>query len=517
MAPAVAHADGRVLVATTDGARPSEAHRVAEPAPGLTVWSLRAQGDAGAYARRLARRPGVVAAQPDHRLRAVQTGAPGTCAVVRPERVDTAVPRVTNALEVSAPTTRPIAILDTGVAADTPELAGRVVSPVSVVGGGGGDDRDGHGTQVAGIAAAAPGMMRGVSPTSPVMPVKVFEANGSGTAQGLVQGIQAAVEAGAGVVNISGAAPLKDAAPQDVSVVRLAITAAYARGAIVVAAVGNDGSADPYVPASLPHVLTVGSGTALGGRDSFSNTGVWLDLMAPGSSLVAPMPPSLCATGFGPANGTSYSAPAVAGAAALVQQLRPELSQQQVFDVLRSTAADVQPAGHDAATGFGAVDVAAAVRAPAPPAESREVDDDPFWVRGPFAAGHPVLLRTARRTVLRGRLSSAKDLVDVYRVHARRGDALRARVRGAKTALLDVSIWRSRAGDFDITQGVERHLLSGSPGLSEAPRAGVLVRRTGTYLVAVATAELPDPVEDPDATAPPVEEPYRLAVTRHRR
>ena len=519
LAPAGAGAGERVLVATSDGARPSGAHRVAELAPGLVVWSARVPRDdrAAPYARRLTGRAGVVAAQPNHRLRAAQTGAPGTCSVTRPEGVDMAVPRVSNALGVSTPSTRPIAILDTGISPDTPELAGRVVSPASVVGGSGADDRDGHGTQVAGIAAAAPGAMQGISPTSPVMPVKIFEANGETTAQALVSGIEAALDAGAGVINISGAAPAKDATPADVSVVQLAITAAYARGALVVVAAGNDGSAEPYVPGNLPHVLTVGSGTALGGRESFSNTGAWIDVVAVGSNINAPMPPSLCSTGFGPANGTSYSAPVVSGAAALVQALRPELSQQQLFDLLRSSAQDIQPAGHDTGSGFGAIDVGVAATAPSPEIESAEVDDDPFWVRGAFAPGHPVLLRRARLAFLGGRLSSAKDLSDVYRVFARRGERLRARISGAPGALLDVSIWDSGTGDFDITRGVERHLIGDSLGFSRVTRAGVRVRRTGTYFVVAGTAELPDPLEDPDADAPRPDEPYRLKIVRRRR
>src|SRR6185369_17296962 len=101
---------------------------------------------------------------------------PGLCATVAPTEVDRTIPNGTNVATTSMVATAPVAILDTGVAGDSPELAGRLVSPYNALDGGAdANDLDGHGTQVAGIAAgAAPGLFRGVSQKSPIMPVKIF-------------------------------------------------------------------------------------------------------------------------------------------------------------------------------------------------------------------------------------------------------------------------------------------------------------------------------------------------------
>src|SRR3954452_17703096 len=119
----------------------------------------------------------------DRPFRLQPQGQAGFC-VPSPGNGD-AVAAAVNALGVSVPQTKPIAILDTGVDASVPELAGRVLPQVDALGGGPAGDPDGHGTQVAAIAAGTPGQMRGVSPTSPILPVRIFDASG-GTSVGAV-------------------------------------------------------------------------------------------------------------------------------------------------------------------------------------------------------------------------------------------------------------------------------------------------------------------------------------------
>lgn len=525
-APAAAsRPPAHVLVAVARAsAAPAGALRVGPLAPGAVAYAARVpRGQSAArYAAWLRGRPGVLAAQPDQRLRATQAQSPGFCATAPPEQVVTTIPAALSAQDVSAPTTKPIAILDTGVSAAVPELAGRIVNPFNALNGSAdADDADGHGTQVAGAAAGAPGLVAGASPTSPVMPIKIFQANGSGTAQALVKGIERAVATGAGVIDISGAGPQEDATKADTGVVRLAIASAFARGVLVVVAAGNDGTNKPYVPGDLPHTLTVGSGTRDGGRDAFSNNGPWVDVVGPGQGLTLPMPASVCSTGYGPASGTSFSAPAVAGAAALVQALRPGLPAQQLFDLLRGSARDMATAGRDDDTGYGLVDVAAAVRAPLPKkADQGELDDDVVWVTAGFARLHPVLLRSTRTAKVSARVSSAKDPVDVYRVHGVRGKAITATATGTPGALLDVSIWDRTTGGFDISGGVDKHLLASTNGYTRSPVVSLRVKRTGTYFVSVDTADVPDP-QDEGTTSPAdsaeaarPDEPYTLTVSR---
>jgi subtilisin family serine protease len=422
-----------------------------------------------------------------------------------------------NALSVSAPDTAPIAILDTGVSGAVPEIGGRIVGAFDALAATeNADDLDGHGTEVAGIAAGAPGLVQGVSPTSPVMPVRIFNRLGESSAQALVAGIRWAIARGAAVINISSAAPQADASAADIESLTRATTDAFNKGILVVASAGNDGTTKANLPAALPHVLAVGASDLAGTRAAFSNTGPWIDLVAPATSLVAPMPAAFCASGYGVANGTSFAAPAVSGAAALLAKLRPELTPQQRFDVLRTSAHDVAPSGRDDETGFGLLDVGAAMVAKAPvPESSREVDDDPYYVRGANASGHPVLLAKARTATLTGQVSPAKDPSDVYRVRLRKGDRFvaSAKVTG-QDSVVSLALWKPAVGDFDISNGVTKQQIVSSGGFSSTPELKMRVTKGGTYYVSV---EAPDPVdsENPEAVVP-ASEPYRLTISRQK-
>ena len=140
-----------------------------------------------------------------------------------------------------------------------------------------------------------------------------------------------------------------------------AITAAFAKGTITIVSSGNEGKGDPAVPGKLERVINVGSSSVEGTRDTFSNYGPWVDLVAPGASLILPAPKGVCESGYGTANGTSFAAPAVAGAAALIKSLRPSLDTQQMYDLLRmySTKGSGE---RDNDLGFGLLSVEAGCR-----------------------------------------------------------------------------------------------------------------------------------------------------------
>ena len=298
-------------------------------------------------------------------------------------------------------------------------------------------------------------------------------------------------------------------------VVELAIDNAYGRGVLVAVSAGNDGTNKPYVPGNLGHTLTVGGGTDAGGRSTFSNTGPWIDLVAPADGLNPPMPPNVCNTGYGPANGTSFASPSVAGAAVLVRALRPELTTQEIYDILRTSAKDIAPDGRDDDTGFGVLDVENAVAMVPPKSEKGELDDDVFWLKGAFAAKHPVLLRKSRVVRKSGTLSAAKDSTDVWPVHVRKNQTVTARVTGSSTGLLDVGIYDPRTGNFDITRGRETHLLAATAGFSSGPETSVTVDRTGTYYVAVDTVEPGDiEIDGEDAAKVKDSEPYKLTISK---
>ena len=275
-----------------------------------------------------------------------------------------------------------LVVIDTGVAPH-PRLAGRLSGLGDVLAGGDGlDDCDGHGTAVAGLIGAAPdpgdGLV-GVAPGARILALRQFSptvagADGqpAGDLPSLATALRQAVDAGATVVNVSGAVCLPASAAAAGSPVRAALRAAAAADVVVVAAAGNTGSggctSDGPDLLSLPgwygdDVLTVG---AVGPDDrpaEFTVRGPWVDVAAPGTDVR-----SLTVDGGtgAPLDGTSFAAPLVAGLVALIRERRPDLDAREVIGRITATARR-PPAGRDDAVGAGVVDVVAALTTEATP------------------------------------------------------------------------------------------------------------------------------------------------------
>lgn len=206
-----------------------------------------------------------------------------------------------------------IAIVDTGIDRAQPDLAGSLVGGIDLVHQDGDpQDDNGHGTHCAGIAAAAAGNgfgMAGVAPGAPLMPVKVLDAQGEGYSSTVAQGIAWAVDHGASVIALSLGLGARSEVLAD------ALRYAEARGAVVVAAAGNEGLSSPTYPAAYETVLAVGATDSLDRRCWFSNHGAWVALAAPGDEIWSTLPGGA----FGPMSGTSMAAPHAAGVAAWVR------------------------------------------------------------------------------------------------------------------------------------------------------------------------------------------------------
>ncbi|PZG05785.1 type VII secretion-associated serine protease mycosin [Micromonospora craterilacus] len=246
-----------------------------------------------------------------------------------------------------------VAVVDSGVDRRHPQLADRVLTGTDLLDPGGDGSRDcvGHGTGVASIIAAAPRdgiAFRGLAPNARILPVRVSEqqvvdGRGSGRTvgpDGFARAIRWAVDNGADVVNLS------VVLYADHPAVRAAVAYAVARDVVVVAAAGNlHGSGDPRpYPAAYDGVLGVGAVGADGTRAAFSQTGSYLDLVAPGTDVLIAAP----GQGHQRAEGTSYAAPFVAATAALLRQYRPELTAEEVATRIVATT-DPAPDG-----GYGA-------------------------------------------------------------------------------------------------------------------------------------------------------------------
>jgi subtilisin family serine protease len=498
-APSVASAatPGVLATAASRAALPGDPSFVTELAPGLRVYALPtpAGTTADAYADQLGKRSGVFATQVDHQMHAA--GLAQACADVPDANQSQALVNAVGAAAIVAPeTTKPIAILDTGVDPNTSELRGRVLQGFNAATGSSDtSDIDGHGTEVAAVAAAKAGRFQGISPTSPILPIAIYNRSSETTAAWVVRGIQEAAARGAAVINLSSSNPSADVDPKDAAVLDQAITAAFAKGTITVVSAGNEGKNDPAIPGSLTRVLTVGSASADGTRDAFSNFGPWIDVVSPGASMILPAPGDVCTTGYGVASGTSFSAPAVAGAAALIWSQRPGLNAQQLFDVLRMGAVkDLYQGGRDDDSGFGLLDVATGISSGAPIKQPGEVDDDVFWLKQ-SPKTHPTYLKKAHNATIKSAVEVGKDPQDVFPVYVKRGQTLTANGE-AKGGDLGMGIWRPSTGDFDIGKARTTYEADDSEGVTPSPRTVLKVTKTGTYYVSVEAPDLPDPKDD---------------------
>ena len=236
-------------------------------------------------------------------------------------------------------------------------------------------DDNGHGTHVAGTAAAVGDNRMGIAGVAwraRVMTVKALDENGTGETDRIARGITYAALSGARVVNMSFGGAFS-------RVLEDALAAAHARGVVLVAAAGNaNADAASFHPASSRFAITVGAANRNDGRAPFSNFGAGLDLLAPGgdgadlagtnvlslrSSVLASGSPAALRVGdrYLRLSGTSMAAPHVAGAAALLLEAQPGLTPEEVRQALRRSSRDVAAAGWDRDSGYGRLAVAAAV------------------------------------------------------------------------------------------------------------------------------------------------------------
>lgn len=254
-----------------------------------------------------------------------------------------------------------VAVIDSGVDADHPQLRGRVMPGEDYYNVGvprANFDCDSHGTAVASVIAARPAAgigFRGVAPDAGILPVRVVDRGATeGQANELDpvvvdRAIRYAVWRRARIINLS------FAGTRDYRLIRNAIAYAQSYDVLVIAAVGNDerqSAGRPSYPAAYDGVVGVGAVDRDGARLPNSRTGSYVDLVAPGDEILA----ATRGAGHEYWSGTSFAAPFVAATAALVRSAWPKLTARQVADRLTATAS-VAPGGTDRkAYGAGVVD-----------------------------------------------------------------------------------------------------------------------------------------------------------------
>jgi subtilisin family serine protease len=330
----------------------------AEPITGTDTVEVKAPGqELAEVAAELTADPDVEAVEPN-RVRAASrvpndTSYPGQ----QPYLTRIGAPTAWDVADTGASTV--VAVLDTGVDRDHPDLAPNLVGGRDIVNGDADpSDDNGHGTAVAGVVGAATGNgsgVAGVAWNAKIMPVKVLGPNGTGLDGNIAAGITWATDQGADIINLSlGGFGSSTALAQ-------AVDYALAHDVVVVAAAGNESAGVPSYPAAIPGVLAVTATDAQGRFAWFSNHGPWITLAAPGIDIPTTAMASGPAPAIAPVTGTSFSSPIVAGVAGLVRERHPAWSWDKVaYEVVR-TARDAGPAGADDAYGFGIVDAAAAL------------------------------------------------------------------------------------------------------------------------------------------------------------
>jgi hypothetical protein len=237
----------------------------------------------------------------------------------------------------SGSSTVKVAILDSGVDPAQPDLEAKLLPGYDFYNNDSDPSDDyGHGTQVAGVAAAQSGNGSGVAGycgACSILPVKITGSGGSASWSAMASGITWATDRGARVINLSfagtsGSAPVAEA-----------IAYAHNHGAIVTVSAGNYSSSTPTYPASYPGALAVASTSSADALESYSDYGSWVQLAAPGCNYGTGR--TVSSSLFGNFCGTSSAAPALAGIAALAFSFAPAATNAEIEAALESSAAPV--------------------------------------------------------------------------------------------------------------------------------------------------------------------------------
>ncbi len=372
-------------------------------------------------------------------------------------------------------------------------------------------DTQGHGTFVAGLIAAQTNDgvgIAGLAPPAQLIVAKVVGPQRTIPVEAEAKAIRWAVRSGARVINMS-LAGLRDPGDADRDTYSQleadAVAYAVSKGVLVVAAIGNSDQAPtqpwPYAswPAALPHVLGVSALSRTGGSPSFSNRDAQFnDLAAPGEGILSTFPLALTAahpdcleqgySSCGPeeyrsAEGTSFAAPQVTAAAAMLFATSPTLTSDQVLTLLEGSAVDAVPEngcgacaiGRDRFTGAGRLDELAAVellRAGKPPRDQYEPNDD---------AGTSAYPLFGQRRQFEATLDYWNDRDDVYRVYLRAGERLVATTGEISSVRPTLALWRPGTQTIDAASAPIRRLAQRPPGFGLSYTAGV----TGWYVLDV--------------------------------
>jgi subtilisin family serine protease len=425
----------------------------------------------------------------------------------------------------------PVAVIDSGVDASHPDLAHKLLDAESFVGGSARTDELGHGTFVAGLIGAGVDNgigIAGLAPSAQLLVAKVVTKSRAIPVEAEAKAIRWAVDNGARVINMSLGGIRDPLDPERDTYSRLeadAVAYAVSNGAVVVAAVGNSDQApkSPWefasYPAALPHVLGVSAVSDTGAVPTFSNRDrIYNDIAAPGLRILSSLPrsltsryPSCSDQGYsicGPeeyreAQGTSFAAPQVSAAAAVLLSLRPTLFPEQVTQLLLATAVDLEfstgcsacGVGRDAYSGRGRLDVAAAVAA-----LSKRLPERDFYETNDDLGSRAYTTRGANRRI-HATVDFWDDQDDVYAITLDRNQPVYVGLTGADpTVDLSLAFWLPKAVSLERVAD-SRYRVRTSARDGSRQYLSFRARRNGTFYIQVR-------MSSPGATR------YRLVIVK---
>lgn len=361
MPPPTQFVEGRVLVKFRDDILPDHARNLVAALGardageinglGVRILDLPDEADETGFAQAMAQRPEVEFAELDRIL------LPDEVVPDDPWYIDQWHLKKINAPTAWSTTSGNanviVAVLDSGVDGTHPDLAPKMVPGWNVYSKNSTtNDTGGHGTTVAGTVAAASNNGIGVASVAwgcKIMPVRIIDSSGYTSTSLVADGLTWAADHGARVANIS-FSPIVDS-----STVTSAAKYFQSKGGVVTSSAGNLGN---FVSTpENPYILTVGATDTNDVLASFSSSGNAVDLSAPGVLIRT----TSLGGGYQSVAGTSFSAPIVAGVAALVMSANPSLSPAKIQDVLKQSADDLGAAGWDPSYGSGRVNAARAL------------------------------------------------------------------------------------------------------------------------------------------------------------
>ena len=409
-----------------------------------------------------------------------------------------------------------VAVLDSGIDSSHPELQSQIVDGRSFVNSSWEVDTNGHGTFVAGEIAASTNNGQGIAGigfSAELLIAKIVRSDGTISPDAEARAIHWAVDHEARVINMSfgGARDPRDPSVDTFSPLEAAaVEYAVSKGVLVVAAVGNADSApsEPWgyagYPAALPHVLGVSSLSRDGSVPNFSNRDTrYNDIAAPGEEIFSTLPytltvltrPGCVLQGYsdcGPiefrrGEGTSFSAPQVSAAAALLFATDPGLQADQASNILTRSALDTErdtgcvrcTTGRDSLTGWGQLDIGTAVRS----LDDALPDADRYEANDQVAGAATLWGRKGQRVT--ATIDYWDDRQDVYKISVHRGQRLVARLRGPAGANANLFLWKPGTKNVGGAAVDQRFLAAQSKSPGSLDRIRLRVRQGGWYYLVV--------------------------------